>query len=166
MPLEIIIPGLIVAGFLLILVEIFLVPGFNVFGIFGFVIVVLGIIFAYTKLETRIANLILIVSIILAVVVIMVVTKSKSWKRMVLATDQQRTAGFHSSAEHLISLLGKRGVTKTTLRPAGMALFDDEKVDVVAEGSFIDSGKPVEVIFVEGNRVVVKEIKSDEMDID
>ncbi len=160
MPIEAIIGGIIVFGFILILIEIFLVPGFNIFGIFGFAMIVLGIVLAYSKLGILIANFILIISLIVSVLLIRFVVKSKRWKQIVLDTDQKRTEGFHSSSEQLSSLLGKKGVTYTKLRPSGVALIDDEKVDVVAEGSFIDQDRPVEVILVEGNRVVVSEIES------
>lgn len=166
MPLEIIIGGLIIFGFILILIEIFLVPGFNIFGIFGFVMVVMGIVVAYSKLDSRIANFLLIFSIILSVLLIRMVVKSKSWKRMVLDANQKKTEGFHASADNLVSLLGKQGITLSKLRPAGVALVEEEKVDVVTEGNFIEENKPIKIILVEGNRVVVREISENNLDID
>lgn len=159
MPLELIIPGLIVIGFILILIEIFLVPGFNMFGIFGFGMIVLGIILGYTKLDTIIANFIMIVSVLLSVFLIRFIVKSKTWNRMVLKTDQQKAEGFHASVDNLGSLMGKHGVAYTKLRPAGIALINDEKIDVMAEGNFVEKDKLVEVILVEGNRVVVREMQ-------
>lgn len=55
-------------------------------------------------------------------------------------------------------LLGKEGVTYTPLRPAGVAIIDGRKVDVVTLGQFIDQNVPVRVIDNSGNRVVVKTI--------
>ena len=159
MPLEIIIPGLIIIGFILILIEIFLVPGVNIFGIFGFVMIVIGIILGYTKLDTIIANFIMIVSVLLSIFLIRFVIKSKTWNRMILKTDQQKADGFHASADNLDSLMGKHGAAFTKLRPAGIALINDEKIDVMAEGSFVEKGKLVEVVLVEGNRVVVREMQ-------
>jgi membrane-bound serine protease (ClpP class) len=59
------------------------------------------------------------------------------------------------------SLLGKDGVTYTPLRPAGVAIIDGRKVDVVTLGQFIDQNVPVRVIDNSGNRVVVKAISPD-----
>src|SRR5699024_10161042 len=59
----------------------------------------------------------------------------------------------------LYKFIGMEGVTVTPLRPAGTALFDNERIDVVSEGSFIELDKEVKVIKVEGMRVVVREIK-------
>ena len=78
MPAEIIIPGLIILGFILILIEIFLVPGFNIFGIFGFAMIALGIVLAYSKLDLRVANFIMVGSLIISLVLVRIIIKSKT----------------------------------------------------------------------------------------
>ena len=52
--------------------------------------------------------------------------------------------------------LGRKAATP--LRPAGKCQFGDDFVDVLAEGGYIVPGTRVQVIEVEGNRVVVKEV--------
>jgi membrane-bound serine protease (ClpP class) len=64
-----------------------------------------------------------------------------------------------SSELKLREFEGKRGVTRTTLRPTGVAKIDGERVNVVSEGMIIEPGTPVEVVEISGNRVVVKEIE-------
>lgn len=56
------------------------------------------------------------------------------------------------------ALLGAVGVAATSLRPAGMAQFGDDFVDVVADGTYIAAGARIQVLEVEGNRIVVKEV--------
>jgi membrane-bound serine protease (ClpP class) len=158
MPVEIIIGGLIIIGFMLILIEIFLVPGFNIFGVFGFIMVVLGIIFAYSKLRLATANFIMVISVVIALILVRVVVKSKTWHRIILDNKEEKIQGFHASTENLAKLIGKRGIAFTPLRPAGIALIEDQKVDVMTEGGFIEKNQEIEVILVEGNRVVVREI--------
>lgn len=158
MPVEIIIGGLIIIGFILILIEIFLVPGFNIFGVFGFIMIVLGIIFAYTKLSLATANFIMVISLFAALILVRFVVKSKTWHRIVLNDKQEKAQGFHASTENLAKLIGKRGIAFTPLRPAGIALIEDQKVDVMTEGGFIERDRTIEVILVEGNRVVVREL--------
>jgi membrane-bound serine protease (ClpP class) len=51
--------------------------------------------------------------------------------------------------------LGKRGTAASPLRPAGIAHIEGERVDVVSDGELIEAGEPVEVIRVDGNRIVV-----------
>ncbi|MCE9592805.1 MAG: serine protease [Planctomycetes bacterium] len=61
-----------------------------------------------------------------------------------------------------VSLIGKAGVAETILRPAGIARFDDRRVDVVTRGEMIQPGAPVRVLEVDGNRVVVTLAESPE----
>jgi len=58
------------------------------------------------------------------------------------------------------TLLGKEGIAISTLRPSGIAKFDGKRVDVIAEGDWIEEGQPICVIKVEGFRVLVREITS------
>jgi membrane-bound serine protease (ClpP class) len=156
MSLSFIISGLIIIGFLLVLIEIFLVPGINIFGVVGFIFIVLGIVFAYSKLDLRVANFIMIASLIVSVVLVKMVMKSKTWHRMILNDRQEKSEGFHASSEDLSGLVGKTGVAYTNLRPAGVAFIDGQKVDVVTQGDLIEKDRAIEVIQVEGNRVVVR----------
>ena len=53
-------------------------------------------------------------------------------------------------------LVGKRGRTSSVLRPAGIGDFDGVRLNVVTEGDFIESGRPIEIARVEGARIVVR----------
>ena len=63
--------------------------------------------------------------------------------------------GYSSSAD-LSYLEGKPGKSVTPLRPAGIAEIDGSRMDVVSEGTYIPAGVEIEVIKVEGRRVVVR----------
>jgi len=52
--------------------------------------------------------------------------------------------------------LGKQGMAVSDLHPSGIAHFEGERVDVVSDGTFIDAGQPIEVVRIDGNRVVVR----------
>jgi membrane-bound serine protease (ClpP class) len=69
-------------------------------------------------------------------------------------------AGSQSSSDAppLSHLLGREGVTLTVLRPAGSAMIGDVKVDVIAQGKFVEPETRVKVIHVEGNRVIVEPV--------
>ena len=73
------------------------------------------------------------------------------------AGEEEAEADWPLHAE-LQGLIGAIGVAATPLRPAGKTQFGDEFVDVVAEGGYIMPGTRVQVIEVEGGRVVVKEV--------
>jgi membrane-bound ClpP family serine protease len=55
-------------------------------------------------------------------------------------------------------LLNCTGTTLTALRPSGMAKIQNQRVDVVTEGGFIERGSAIKVVGIEGSRVVVRGI--------
>jgi membrane-bound serine protease (ClpP class) len=77
-------------------------------------------------------------------------------RRLVLETEMAAEARYASAPERDRRWLGQRGTAASLLRPAGLAHIDDERVDVVSDGEFIDAGEPIEVIRVDGNRIVVR----------
>jgi membrane-bound serine protease (ClpP class) len=71
-------------------------------------------------------------------------------------SDAANAAEGYLSALPRGDLVGKTGVAMTDLRPAGVATVDGERVDVVTEGEYIDSGAGVEIIRTESYRHVVR----------
>lgn len=56
--------------------------------------------------------------------------------------------------------VGLEGTAQTNLHPSGIALFNGKRTDVVSEAGYLNAGRPVRVVKVEGNRIVVREVKS------
>ena len=54
--------------------------------------------------------------------------------------------------------IGREGVTQTPLRPSGIIVIDGERKSVVTEGEFLDAGKTVRIIHVNGSRIVVEPV--------
>jgi membrane-bound serine protease (ClpP class) len=76
------------------------------------------------------------------------------WKWFVLIADERTEAGYIATGKH-DALVGKEGVAHTPLRPSGTGLIDGRRVNVAADGEFIEKDSPIRVIEVEGNRIVV-----------
>lgn len=54
---------------------------------------------------------------------------------------------------------GMKGTALSTLRPAGKAMIDGKRADVIADdGTWIEKNAPVEIVNVSGNRIYVREI--------
>ncbi|MBV9125001.1 MAG: hypothetical protein JO112_16730, partial [Planctomycetes bacterium] len=165
---------LFVLGLILIGLEVFVVPGFGVTGISGIVLVVLSLALATVvkKPETtqewlRFGGTIstLALSLVAAVVGAFVI----AWylphipyaNRLVLAPPEiphEEEEETTRPRDRMMEMLGAIGVAATPLRPAGKARFGEEFVDVVAEGSYVPEGTRVQVVEIEGNRIVVKEV--------
>ncbi len=149
---------LLIAGFVLAAVEM-VVPGFGAPGICGAICLVAGIFCTADSLMEG-AFLTLIVLAVLALmlaVVLWLLSKGKLKSPLILKEEQHREQGYISSAD-LDYLLGKKGKAVTDLRPSGTGNFEDINFDVVSEGRYIDKGAELEIIKVNGSRLVVKEI--------
>lgn len=148
---------LFLVGLVLLALEIFVVPGFGVTGIGGFVAIFTSLFFFFPTAEIALTVLatVLILSIAATVVIIKFFGGSRIWKHISLGESQTKDRGYvaHYGKK---DLLGKKGRSLTPLRPAGVVEIDGERLDVVSEGNFIDKGKIVEVIKISGNRIVVK----------
>ena len=53
--------------------------------------------------------------------------------------------------------VGRQGVSLTILRPSGKARFEDQIVDVVTQGPYVQPNTPIEIVESRGNRIVVRE---------
>ncbi|MDE0020218.1 MAG: hypothetical protein OXT69_02365 [Candidatus Poribacteria bacterium] len=81
-----------------------------------------------------------------------------AWKRLVLRDEQLSEIGYSAPDAQLKKLAGSNGVALTDLRPAGAARIDGRRVDVVADSEYIAKDTPVQVVAVEGVRVVVEKL--------
>lgn len=78
--------------------------------------------------------------------------------RLALQSQLTAQAGFVGTDDHS-SLIGQTGTSSTMLRPGGYATIGGRRVDVVTLGEHLPAGTPIEVMAVEGNRIVVRPTK-------
>jgi membrane-bound ClpP family serine protease len=167
---------LFVLGIVLVALEIFVMPGVAVLGVSGAVLVLASLGLAMmerwpqseTEWMTALTNMShigisLVGAVAAAVVLARYLPNIPYANRLVLAPPAERAGpaadeATQLSASRAAALLGAIGVAATPLRPAGMVRFNEDYVDVVAEGSFVQAGARVQVVEIEGNRIVVKEV--------
>jgi len=106
----------------------------------------------------QIAVSLLVVGVAIAVA-IRVLRRRPTRRRLVLDTELGAEEGFASAPEADRAWLGKRGTAASSLRPAGIADIEGERVDVVSDGEFIEPGEPIVVVRVDGNRIVVRRLR-------
>ena len=149
---------LFIGGLALIGLEMF-VPG-GIVGTVGIITVVYAII--YVNKSTYYIAFILVVSLILAVILYYVNRNVFHKKLMFLdrlvLNDSISTENGYVASESRVELVGKKLKAYTDLRPAGVAILDNEKLDVVTDGDFIEKGNGIVIVRVEGMRIVVKKI--------
>ena len=139
-------------GLLLLFAEVAIVPGFGVAGVLGVLALGAGAIAAWTELGPFWGGITAGASVVASVVMLFWLPKSRAGRKVVLDHSQAEAA----SQEDRSGLVGRRGVTVTPLRPIGRVRFGSDEVDVMTEGEYIDSNQEVEVMTVEGPRVVVR----------
>ncbi|TWU21463.1 hypothetical protein Pla52o_36490 [Novipirellula galeiformis] len=161
-------------GLICIAIEVFVVPGFGVFGIGGIGLTVLGIVLmSQTFIVPRnVYQLeVLTQSIWTALFAGFGLIGGFIAFRMLMPhvpllgglTMEPPDSAAVNEAEKLADfshLQGQTGVATTPLRPAGKARFGDQIVQVVSDGTTISSGEPVRVCEVRGTRVVVEAFES------
>ncbi len=144
---------LLLAGFVLIGMEIF-IPG-GILGIFGSIAWAIAAVVGWRNFPDPwnmiSAFALLVFGILTFVIWIRYFPKSRVGKGLSLK-DSSADYKSHKSADVKI---GDRGEAVSTLRPSGIAKFNGARVDVVADGEWIESGDAVKVSSTSGGHVSV-----------
>lgn len=153
---------LFIIGIVLIFAEFFL-PG-GIAGIIGLALVIGSILLAGGNVVSMgISILIALIVAILGMVIIVKFfgKKINLFNKMILRDTTSTEHGYVSNVNRL-ELIGMLGKSMTPLRPSGTIMLVGERIDAVTEGGYIDAGKVVKIIKVEGSRIVVREAKEEE----
>jgi membrane-bound serine protease (ClpP class) len=144
-----------VIGTLLLIIECFL-PGLGIAGISGIILSILGIVGLAQFMGVYVLFVVLlIVAIVITVITVFAKSAHSGKNPLVLSTKADKESGF-SANEDCSELINKSGEAITGLRPAGIALIEGERYDVVTDGDFIEVGEQVFVTQVQGRRIIVK----------
>lgn len=155
-------------GVVLLGVEILFVPGFGVLGGLGILAMIGGLFLSLLGAFPTGGDLLRAGGVLSTTVLLILITawallrylpKSERLARrgIFLAADTGTDVGY-SSAVRREELVGAEGVAMTDLRPSGVGLFGEERVDVVSESSWIEQGTPIRILAAEGYRHLVRPI--------
>ncbi|MCL2249409.1 MAG: hypothetical protein FWC13_09070 [Oscillospiraceae bacterium] len=148
---------LFVIGMVLVVAEMFQ-PGFGLFGTFG-IISLIGCVFVTANSIVQGVILTVVIAMMLLILFLaflLIFSNGKIPSNLILTEAERKEDGYVGTPDYS-DYLGKTGFVTTICRPVGSADFDGDKLEVVTMGEFIDTGKSVEVIEIEGNRIVVRE---------
>ena len=153
-----------IAGVALLLIELFVIPGFGIAGIAGIGLMLGSVFFVFRsayKFETAVFTLssAIILAFALAIALSYLLPRTRAWNHLILSAAMDSGSGFHSAPrEDFQVYVGKTGLALTPLRPAGTVRVDDTRLDVVTAGDFIGRDTPVKIINVEGSKIFVEAI--------
>ncbi|RKY23427.1 MAG: hypothetical protein DRP62_05905 [Planctomycetota bacterium] len=174
--------ALFVIGLLLLMVEIFVLPGFGIAGFLGIACILAGLFgmliknppdklpwpqtqFDWQLFTNGVMGLSLgfVGFVVLAWMLTKYLPKLHFLSGLILVPTAAKQGGeleismtAPPESEAINVNIGDIGTVVSTLRPTGKAKFGDAMIDVVANAEFLDKGTEVEIIEIHGNRVVVK----------
>lgn len=180
----------VIVGLILLLVEIFVIPGFGIAGISGIICLMLGLFGMLVKntpdqipwprndidWDIFLNGMLGLIGgvtgfVILAALVARFLPKMEFMSGLILAPSLSPGGATspvstdmpdQARGDNQKLKVGSRGVVTSTLRPIGTAMFADELVDVVAAAEFIEKGTEIEVKEIHGNRVVVRKVRTEQ----
>lgn len=160
---------LVGSGLVLLALEVFVVPGFGLTGMLGLTALLgglgLSVVGAGATWEVILmamgrGALALLLAFAVSLALLRLLPRLPFGRRLVLEPALLAGTAGAAASERDYAWLGKHGIATSPLRPAGLAHIDGERVDVVSDGELIEAGQPIEVIRVDGNRIVVRRPRS------
>ena len=170
--------GVFILGFILLILEFFVFPGLLVFGLIGACCIIGSLVYTMidpvdfgwseglnssnflSVLSDPMLNLsIALLGSTLVIFLLMRYMNSLPMTRwMVLNESLESGTGINikESTDSIASFLGLKGELVTDLKPSGVAIINNIRVDVVSDGEFIAKGEAVTVIKEEGSRILVE----------
>jgi len=156
---------LVIVGLILIVVELLLLPGFGIAGILGLGALLFALFRIFQEGTVYMLGYTVVFGGLLLALAFWFLPNFRLGRALMLSTRLKNglsSVPAGSGAKPTIGfdhLLGQQGIATSDLRPAGVARFGHQRVDVVTEGDFIISGTVIEVLSVEGNRVTVRAVE-------
>ncbi|MGA1875978.1 MAG: NfeD family protein, partial [bacterium] len=182
---------LLAVGAILLLLEVFVIPGFGLAGILGIIALIAGFSLSMVGKYPTTGEIWGAVSQIFLAFFIVFLAIILSFKSVAKSAAMQRLV-LHSRAGHSSEMphespgadegevrptkdmeagfglsgpgdqyLVRHGTALTNLRPSGKGVFGNERLNVVTEGDFIEKGSPVTIIRIEGANIIVRKVKQE-----
>ncbi len=148
---------LLIAGIILLVVEIIFIPGTTILGIIGAALLVFGVIIGYNKFGPQTGTIILVSTLFVGGAITFLSFRSGVWRRFALNKTSKSKVNEDIEIEHL---LGAEGTTLSALRPYGKAEIYNSTYEVKTLGNYLTAGTKIKVTQVDKNhKIYVEQIK-------
>ena len=158
-------------GALLLTVEALLIPGFGLLGLIGIIGMAVGIYMSLLGSMPTAEDFSKAGGILSSALLLMLIIGWAILRRLPKSTRLYRTGIFlntrtdkstgYESAHPRPELVGREGIAITDLRPSGVGVFEDERIDIISESEWVEQGTPIRIVAAEGYRHVVRSLAED-----
>ncbi|OQY00453.1 MAG: serine protease [Bacteroidetes bacterium 4572_117] len=167
---------LFAVGIILMLIEIFVIPGFGLAGISGIILAIAGLTLSMSagdivvveeglkfNLEPFAKSLfVVLISMFLAITISLLlsqrIVKTNLFARIALNKEQDTAKGYIGVSTEQIDMVGEKGVAFTVLKPSGKVLINNEIYDAKARTGYIEEDEQIEVVSYGIAQLYVKKI--------
>jgi membrane-bound ClpP family serine protease len=146
---------LITLGIILLLLEFAVIPGFTIAGVGGMALLGYSVYLAFNHYGTLAGIVTVLVLITIIPILFMKFLKSKAGKKMQL--DSKITSVVDVLEKERFKV-GDQGKAISRLAPIGKVEINNHIVEGKSQGEFIDDGSKVEVVSLQDNKLIVKQI--------
>ncbi|MBR1769485.1 MAG: hypothetical protein IJ748_03415 [Bacteroidales bacterium] len=143
---------LLVAGMVLIILELVAIPGTTIAGLAGIGLTAWGIYEVFVNYGSLYGGMLIVFDVLLSLILIIVSLKTKAWKRF--AQKEEISSKVNEIKVKVAE--GDRGKTVTRIAPMGTAIINGERMEVYTSTSFLDPDTDIVVEEVRGNKIRVK----------
>lgn len=160
----------LIAGIILIALELFVIPGFGITGIAGIIAVgaalagvAAGTATGWGSAANALMHAVIVVTsgTVAAIALALYLTSKHGPKvlqrRAMLTTELSTDKGFVGVDMTPAQYIGRHAVTTTPLRPAGRISIDGTEYPAVSTGNFISAHRPVRILRYENAQLYVEE---------
>jgi membrane-bound serine protease (ClpP class) len=167
---------LFIVGVILLIIEIFALPGFGVAGISGIVLIVASLTLALVNnigFDFRpvdfpkfvVSFFLVIISVFISLILSYYITRSVFGRNILfgslaLETVESTSEGYTAASQDYQRMVGKTGTAHSILRPGGKVIVEGVVFDAIAESGYIEKGDPVEVSGYQTTQLVVRKIQA------
>ena len=140
-----------------ILIAEVIIPSGGLLGMLAAGLIGYSLYSVFTDVSVNAGYLFLTADVVSLPVIVIIGLKMLARSPAALKTELSAESGVTSQSARLESFLGKTGTAVSDLRPSGVALIEDQRVDVISRGEYIEKGAEIVVAVVTGNQIIVEE---------
>ena len=151
-----IVSGLILFGLIMIVVEVLFVPGTTIVGVLGFIFEIGGVYLAYDYFGDTVGTIVLGAAFVISCGCIILSFKSGLWKKLSLKEEHTGRVNEGKTDDLIIC---QEGMTVSSLKPIGKAIFNNKEYEVKTFGKFLYDNVRIAIVKLENNTIIVDDIQ-------